>query len=324
MNSECASSRRGFVGRSAIALMALGLGSTLMGALVVGPLIGKQLGVTSPAVPPLAAGGIVQADSPSEERRRLASTDRTALPASEESFSERAAREGWDEPDAPEPSPAGNGPATAPPTDATGVAASSLPDTAPVSAAGGRTVTGTVPGAHTPEVSGSTAQKPPVETPVSPKPAIEKPAVEKPAVEKPAADNPAAPNHVVARPFVAKPVTAKPVTVKPGAETPANGGTPARPEAGTRLTTGSRTTEPASSLYRVRIGQYATREEAGRARAELSAKSGASLTVVPVDGGYRLQLGAYRRRENAEKAAGELRGKSLNPEISDPDTGKLP
>jgi hypothetical protein len=67
-------------------------------------------------------------------------------------------------------------------------------------------------------------------------------------------------------------------------------------------------------VYRVQSGKFNTREEAQKAQLEL-AKSGKGGFLVPAGDGFRLQLGVFKSRENAEKAAEAARAQSIMVDI---------
>jgi cell division protein FtsN len=70
-----------------------------------------------------------------------------------------------------------------------------------------------------------------------------------------------------------------------------------------------------ASLYRVRVGRYASREKADEVRARLTA-NGIPASVVQRGTGYTVQAGSYRVKENAERVADSLRQQDLHPEVS--------
>jgi cell division protein FtsN len=68
-------------------------------------------------------------------------------------------------------------------------------------------------------------------------------------------------------------------------------------------------------VYRVRVGQFKTRDEAEKIRQKLGADKD-TASIIHAGDAYRVQVGAFRSRENADKAAGALRSRNYQPEVS--------
>ena len=69
------------------------------------------------------------------------------------------------------------------------------------------------------------------------------------------------------------------------------------------------------TYYRVRVGDYASRGEAAKARAGIAVKNAAKATVTPSSrrrGRFQLQAGVFRQKANAEKIAAVYRAQGLS------------
>ena len=74
--------------------------------------------------------------------------------------------------------------------------------------------------------------------------------------------------------------------------------------------------EDGSTVYRVRVGRYKTREEAEKVRDEIN-KSGAASAVFLVGDSYRVQIGAYTTRARADEVAAELKARNYASEVDE-------
>lgn len=75
-----------------------------------------------------------------------------------------------------------------------------------------------------------------------------------------------------------------------------------------------------TNVYLVRVGRFKTREDALRARDQISESTKSGGFVVAARNGFRVQVGAYRDRTRAEQVAEELRALQFDPVIAE---GKL-
>jgi cell division protein FtsN len=69
-------------------------------------------------------------------------------------------------------------------------------------------------------------------------------------------------------------------------------------------------------LYRVRVGRYKTRDEADALREEVAKAAGVPASVVQIGEEYRLQVGAYRQKNYAERLARKLRSRNYQTDVS--------
>jgi hypothetical protein len=74
--------------------------------------------------------------------------------------------------------------------------------------------------------------------------------------------------------------------------------------------------EAPRTLFRVRVGRYESQEAAQRLLDEMSAAVGLGGSVVRIGSHYRVQVGAYASRANADKIADTLRSRSYTPDVS--------
>jgi cell division protein FtsN len=74
--------------------------------------------------------------------------------------------------------------------------------------------------------------------------------------------------------------------------------------------------EDGSTVYRVRVGRYKTREEAEKVRDEIN-KTGAASAVFLVGDTYRVQIGAYGTRARADEVAAELKARNYASEVDE-------
>lgn len=96
---------------------------------------------------------------------------------------------------------------------------------------------------------------------------------------------------------------------------------PAKPAAQRETAdTAPKGTEPKATpekLYRVRVGRVSPRADAEKLRDELRELTGVDAFLVRSGDGYRVQTGAYRDRANAERIAAELRAGNFRPEVTE-------
>jgi hypothetical protein len=70
------------------------------------------------------------------------------------------------------------------------------------------------------------------------------------------------------------------------------------------------------STYKVRVGQFNSRDEATKFRDELFNKTGNNAFLVKVGESYRVQVGVYRQKQSADRMAEALRAHSYQAEVT--------
>ena len=78
--------------------------------------------------------------------------------------------------------------------------------------------------------------------------------------------------------------------------------------------------EDGSTVYRVRVGRYKTRDEAEKVRDEIN-KTGAASAVFLVGNTHRVQIGAYTTRARADEVAAELKARNYASEVDERKRG---
>lgn len=318
----------GVVARTGVSLLALGFGSALFGAMVVGPRLGGLLnrdGVSAESRPPAAETRLASANLNADDDQSLRQAEAVAPTPSE-----------------PEPEVAE--PATAPEEE------TENPDL--IQYAEG---TGPSPGVtpedvvETPEPAATVEPEPSL--PIEPRTVKAEPVSRRaaePKVER--LSEPEKPTVRERKPEVARSKREPEAKqAEPEKRKPERAATRPKSEPETRVTeraprtasakveTDKRTPErvesnkpfapreaaapealtPEGKLFRVRVGRVTSREDAEKLRDDLRDNVGIDAFLVKSGDGFRVQTGAYRARANAEKIAAELRAGSFRPEVTE-------
>jgi cell division protein FtsN len=72
-----------------------------------------------------------------------------------------------------------------------------------------------------------------------------------------------------------------------------------------------------ATVYRVRVGRFAAREEAERIRERVARASGGDVSLIRVRGAWRVQVGAFRERGTADRVTEALRTHALEADVTE-------